>query len=234
MDRFRLIKNTIFSHSYTSYVEIGVYRGRSFLPVKCWKKIAIDPYMKISWKGKLYGIYKNMYNINSKYYNLTSDNFFRNKAPKILGAGKIDLFFIDGLHTFEASLKDVLNSLKYLNKNGTIIMHDCFPPHKAAATPAASFQDAKKMNVNGWTGQWCGDVWKTIVYLKEKYPLNLNVAVLNSDFGLGIISFTTPIKSKLEIDEDLFKRIESLTYESVFSNPEKTLGLREAKEFDLK
>jgi hypothetical protein len=35
MDRFELIEKTIKDNKYSSYVEIGFYRGRSFLPVKC-------------------------------------------------------------------------------------------------------------------------------------------------------------------------------------------------------
>ena len=233
MNRIELIRKIIEDKKYSTYLEIGIHRGTSFFPVQCQNKIAVDPYMKVSWKGKIHRIFQNPYNLKNRYFEITSDEFFDAKAPKIFQKSGVDIVFIDGLHTFEASLKDVLNSLQYLNNNGSIIMHDCYPPHKAAATPAASFHDAKGMKVNGWTGQWCGDVWKTVVYLKEKYSHNLDVRVLNADFGLGIINVKTSIDSKLEIDKDLYQKVNSLKYESVFSNPQQNIGLKEPQELHV-
>lgn len=231
MNRIELIRKLIEDKKYSSYLEIGIYRGTSFFSVRCHNKIAVDPYMKVSWRGKIHRILQNPDNLKNRYFEITSDEFFKNKAPKIFKRTGVDIVFIDGLHTFEASLNDVLNSLKYLNNNGTIIMHDCYPPHKASATPAASFHDAKSMNVKGWTGQWCGDVWKTVVYLKEKYPHNLDVRVLNADFGLGLINVSTPIETELAIDKVLFQKVNSLEYETVFSNPQHAIGLKEIQEF---
>lgn len=233
MNRIELIQKLIDDKKYSTYLEIGIHRGTSFFPLRCQNKIAVDPYMKVSWKGKIYRIIQNPFNLGNKYFEITSDEFFESNAANIFKKTNLDIVFIDGLHTFEASLKDVLNSLKYLNNNGTIIMHDCYPPHKAAAIPAASFPDAKRKNVNGWTGQWCGDVWKTVVYLKEKYSYNLDVCVLNADFGLGIIKVNTPKESALEIDIDLFQKVNSLEYETVFSNPQEAIGLTEIQEFHV-
>lgn len=206
MNRFQLMNHLIAEKNYSTYVEIGVHRGRLFFPLKCKRKIAVDPVMKINWKGKLVWIKRNFFNINNRYFEITSDEFFERKAPSLFNQEGVDLFFIDGLHTFEASLKDVLNSLRYLNRNGTIVMHDCVPPNKAAATPASSFHEAKKKDIEGWTGQWCGDVWKTIEYLKIKYPENLDINVLKDDFGLAIIRVKEPTIDR-EIDVDLFNTI---------------------------
>ncbi|MFD2517949.1 class I SAM-dependent methyltransferase [Salinimicrobium flavum] len=211
MNRFQLIEKLIKENNYTSYVEVGVYRGRLFLPLRCKKKIAVDPVMKINWRGRLVWVIKNIYNLNNRYFELTSDEFFKEKAPILFKEKGVDLFFIDGLHTFEASLKDVLNSLKYLDKNGIIVMHDCVPPHQAAATAAPSFHEAERMEIEGWTGQWCGDVWKTIQYLKIKYPEKLEITVLKEDFGLGIIK-TKESFLDVKIDSQLFKKLKDLPY----------------------
>ena len=40
---------------------------------------------------------------------------------------KFDVIFIDGLHEYYQIRKDVINSLKYLDKNGYIVIHDLFP-----------------------------------------------------------------------------------------------------------
>jgi len=38
-----------------------------------------------------------------------------------------DVIFIDGLHYYKQVLKDIKNSLKILNKDGFILVHDCLP-----------------------------------------------------------------------------------------------------------
>ena len=45
------------------------------------------------------------------------------------------------------------NFIKYLNKDGVVIMHDCNPPHSAAAYPANSMTDAESLKLPGWTGE---------------------------------------------------------------------------------
>ena len=156
---------------------------------------------------------------------MTSDSFFMNKAS-LLEKKRFELIFIDGLHTFKASLKDVLNSLKYLRSGGYIVMHDCFPPHKAAATPAGSAYEARMMNKDQWPGDWCGDVWKTIVYLKKAYKEKLKISVINADFGLGIISVQNN-NLNLSLNSDIFDSINQLTYEDLTHDPVKMINLKE-------
>ncbi|TAG85607.1 MAG: class I SAM-dependent methyltransferase, partial [Oscillatoriales cyanobacterium] len=123
---------------------------------------------------------------------------------------RFDVAFIDGLHTYEQSLQDVLNTLDNLNENGVIVMHDCKPPHVLAACPAQSLQAAIDMNVPGWDGNWCGDVWKTICDLRSNRK-DLRVFVLDCDFGLGIV-----MKGKPDIDLNLSKdELDKMTYEDV-------------------
>lgn len=55
-----------------------------------------------------------------------------------------DIVLIDGLHTFRATLEDCLNSLAYLDSSGVIVVHDCYPPHKASALVANDAEDAEK------------------------------------------------------------------------------------------
>ena len=52
---------------------------------------------------------------------MTSDDFFRDNKEKF------DLIFIDGLHETNQVDRDIENSLKFINKGGTILLHDCLP-----------------------------------------------------------------------------------------------------------
>lgn len=227
MKRQQLLQDIVEKNEVKNYLEIGTFCGDSFLPLKCRNKIAVDPKFKIPRKKKLSWLLRNPYNINNTYFEMTSDSFFEEKTS-FLAERRFELIFIDGLHTFKASLKDVLNSLNFLKNGGYIVMHDCFPPHKAAATPAGSANEARMMNKNDWPGEWCGDVWKTIVYLKKAYQDNLKISVINTDFGLGVIQVQNN-NLNLHLDRKLFDSIDTLDYNDLIKNPEEMINLKQVE-----
>ena len=231
MNRFTLLQQLVDKCKFKNYLEIGTHKGDSFFPLKCKYKIAVDPSFRITTKDKMKWIFKNPYNIRNKYFELTSDEFFEKNIDNI---DKQDLIFIDGLHTFKASLNDVLNSIQCLKPNGVILMHDCFPPHEVAAMPLNSFKEGGTSNIKGWNGQWCGDVWKTIVYLKKNYDALLEIIVLDTDFGLGLIRLKNTDTVNTSINEISFDEINQLDYHYLMSNPQEIIALNDkssAKQF---
>lgn len=232
MNRFNLLQDLINRYGYEKFLEIGTHKGKTFLPLKCKYKTAVDPSFRIPIRFFFKQLFKNPTNFRNRYYRMTSDAFFAKKKGYLEEKGKPDLIFIDGLHTFEASLNDVLNSLKYLNLNGTIVLHDCFPPSKASATPAKSLKEAAKMDIPDWKGAWCGDVWKTVAYLKKKYDKDLKINVLNVDLGLGIICLNENRVIDENLDPVLFNLINQKSYEELQEDPETLIGLFELKDLD--
>jgi hypothetical protein len=115
----------------------------------------------------------------------TSDKYFNSTSEDV----KFDLIFIDGLHHSDQVVKDVENSLKHLNEGGTIVVHDCLP----------ETYDNQVRDNHG--GEWTGDVWKAIVYLKGRRD-DLDIKVVNHDWGCGIIQRgTQKLIDKLELEE---------------------------------
>jgi len=92
----------------------------------------------------------------------------------------------------------------------------------AAALPAESFEDIAKINPPGFTGIWNGDVWKTIVYLRAARK-DLNVFVLDCDFGLGIITKEPP-ENILKYSAD---EVHNLSYDDLSKNRKTMLDLKE-------
>ncbi len=186
VDRVYVISEIVAKKCAKTYLEIGVREGECFLRINARKKIAVDPQMEIPFRKKRKFIFRNINNLFNRYVNLTSDDFFKN-VQNYLGGNKLDVVFIDGLHTYEQSLRDVENSLKYINDDGIIIMHDCNPMTEEAAYPASSTQEGEHRNIPGFTGEWNGDVWKTVVHLRSLRS-DLDVFVLDCDQGLGVIT----------------------------------------------
>jgi hypothetical protein len=217
VNRTNVIQKIIDKKKARTYLEIGVSNGDNFFQIKARQKVAVDPNFRFSGKRRIKWIIKNLFNISAKYYECTSDNYFA-RNPQI---NNFDVVFIDGLHTYEQSLRDVINSLDRINENGIIVMHDCNPPNQAAAYPAKSFEHAAELKLPGWTGDWCGDVWKTVCYLRS-HKKDLKVFVLDCDYGLGIVMKGNP-DTCLNLSEDVLAK---MTYEDLASDKINLLNLK--------
>lgn len=223
LNRTKVIQKIINVKKAETYLEIGVYTGACFLRLRAPYKIGVDPKFVISWDRRIKYFIKNPWNINNHYYEMTSDKFFKNEN-NLLRERPIDVAFIDGLHTYKQSLRDVLNILRFLKDDGVIIMHDCSPPDEASAYPASHVDEARDLKLPGWTGSWCGDVWKAIVYLRSQHN-ELNVFVLDCDFGLGIVR-----KGKAENSLSFSpEAIAGLSYTDLEKNRRELINLKPVK-----
>ena len=117
-----------------------------------------------------------------------------------------------------------------MKPNGVIILHDCNPTSEAYCIPALSIQEAAekayKLGIGPFTG-WCGDVWKAIVYLRSTRK-DLDIHVLDCDWGLGIISKSTGVSEVLDISID---QISKMTYSDLDNQREFLLNLKEPSYF---
>jgi hypothetical protein len=228
INRVTVIQKIIDKKRAKTYLEIGVLAGDAFLRIKIKRKWGVDPHFIIEPLKKIRYYFKNPFNIFSEYFSMDSDTFFDKEEARLAGCG-VDVAFIDGLHTFAQSLKDVENTLKYLNNNGVIILHDCNPLSEAAAIPAQSISEVQKMNPPGFTGVWNGDVWKTIAYLRATRK-DLRAFVLDCDFGLGIITKEAP-ENMLNYSAE---EVRNLSYHDLSKGRKSLLNLKDVsylKEF---
>ena len=170
--RWDLIQHIIDKYNFKDYLEIGCDKNQSFSKIKIDNKIGVDP-------------------IEGGTIRSTSDQFFdQNK-------NNFDIIFIDGLHHYSQVLKDINNSLKILNKNGFILVHDCLPRSLA------------QQAVPRYRASWNGDVWKAIVELRTKN--NLNIFTSQIDFGVAIIQISEN-KKLLKLDINNFSKLKFKDY----------------------
>jgi hypothetical protein len=226
MNRLPLIKSLIQQKKLKNYLEIGVFNGHVFFRVNSRFKIAVDPGFAFDSSRKLGKIIVNPYNLFNRYFKKTSDDFFAEDATTVFSQKKIQLALVDGMHEYGFALRDVENTLQYLSDDGVIIMHDCNPQTREEA---GSFEEWRKKG----TGQWNGDVWKTILHLRSLRN-DINVFVLDCDQGLGIVTKNKP-ENTLSFSE---QQIKNFTYEDFNANRKSWLNLKPAAYvydyFDLK
>jgi len=214
MNRVKVIQKIINKIGGQNYLEIGVSRGDCFLAIQARRKVAVDPKFNLPAKRSLKIKWRNRH---SEYYELPSDEFF----SKVKLPHGFDVAFIDGLHTYQQSLKDFENVFSTLGHKGVVIMHDCNPLDAATAHPADSYSHAAALKLPGWNGGWMGDVWKTIVHLRSQRR-DLRAFVLDCDFGLGIITRGQP-EDPLDISP---ADLQKMDYQDLEKNRKHWLNLK--------
>jgi hypothetical protein len=142
-----------------TYVEIGVRFGTSLqfaLPgTTC---VGIDPAAELRYPVPRH----------AEVFNMKSDDFFAtHDLREVLGGRPVDVAFIDGMHWFEYALRDFANVEAACSRGSVVFIHDCYPIDAESAARERS------------TKLWSGDVWKTILALRELRP-DLDVITLDA------------------------------------------------------
>jgi len=188
--RWDLIKYLIEKNDYKDYLEIGCDQNQLFSKVEIDNKIGVDPF-------------------SGGNIRKTSDSFFSNNTDKF------DIIFIDGLHTYDQVKKDIINSVKCLNKNGIVLVHDCMPDSLA------------KQAVPRFKMKWNGDVWKAIVDLRQSEDLDIYTCEM--DEGIGVIK-----KRKNSEILKINKSIDKLKFKDYYDNYRNYLRVININEFKEK
>jgi len=148
----QLLNALIEKYNLKSYLEIGVQNpANNFDKIKAEYKVGVDPEVTADF-----------------VYKTTSDEYFKSQFTTTF-----DLIFIDGLHHADQVQRDFENSLRCLNDNGFIVIHDVLPENEAGA------------KVPRETKQWWGDVYKWAMTIKN-YP-GIKYKTFNIDNGCMLI-----------------------------------------------
>ena len=170
--RIEIIQSIINKNEYQNYLEIGCDKNENFSKIKIKNKVGVDP-------------------LQGGTLRMTSDEYFKKSKDKF------DLIFLDGLHTYEQTIKDINNAVNFINDNGLIIIHDCLP------------RKIWNQIVPRMYGHWNGDVWKAIV--ETRTLKNIDTYTCVADHGLGII-INRPNKNILSLEVKDFKKMKFSDY----------------------
>jgi len=187
------------------YLEIGVAHGYTFQAIKSDFKIGVDPFPKSRIKKSLE---------NYKIIPKTSDNFFESNEEKF------DLIFIDGMHTFRQTYSDILNSLNCLAPGGVLLVDDVIPGDRFSALPDIEQCRNERIIAGDELETWSGDVFKSIIALRELHP-NLNIAtIITPDHPQSLIWKHPQGSENYNLAQDLENchRFSDIVYEDFFAD----------------
>jgi len=130
------------------YLEIGCDGNSLFDSVAVKNKFGVDP-------------------VSGGNIKMTSDEFFKNNNLTF------DVIFVDGLHNYQQTRRDALNSLKFIKDPGWIAFHDFLP------------RSWKEHHVPRLQKSWTGDCWKLAVELMAAEGLEFKI--IEIDHGVGLL-----------------------------------------------
>lgn len=133
-----------------TYLEIGVASGQSLQHARPQTKAAgVDPAFSISHPQKAW----------VRLFNETSDEFFAKRSmQEVFGEDAVDLVFLDGLHTFDQTLRDLVNVERHCHASSIVLLHDILP-----VIPETAERERRSIF-------WVGDTWKVLVLLARHRP----------------------------------------------------------------
>ena len=147
------------------YLEIGLNRGKTFESVRAEVREAVDPFPEIQL---------DRLPDNCRVFTETSDIFFE----KDHGRPSYDLVFVDGLHTWQQTHRDILNSF-IRSPKAIILVDDVVPSDAISAVPDFEESLALRSTRKDSSVEWCGDVFKSIEAITRTQP-NIKVTTLIS------------------------------------------------------
>lgn len=196
MERHQVIQNLLNLFDSPSYLEIGVDKGHTFHSLEAGSKVAVDPCFSFDLAAER----SNPKNENCVYHQMTSDGFFY----ELDTARKFDVIFIDGLHTFEQTLRDLINSINALSQKGVIIIDDVIPASYAASLPdlnrSRQFWDV----TSNPDGSWMGDVYKVILFINQIVRF-LDYSTVQENHGQTVVW-----KSRRDVTDHAFEKVDSI------------------------
>ena len=188
MDRHLVINQ--LTDQADNYLEIGVENGYTFNNTHFINKTGVDPSPSF---------------ISDKVAVKTSDDFFSKLEP----ITKYDVVFIDGMHQSEYVVRDINNSIQFLNDGGKILVDDIIPLtyDEQLKIPKKHYYDN---GILKYGEPWTGDVWKVIYHVLLFNAQNIDFSYYyHANYrGVAILH----IKNKFQISESELSDINEYDY----------------------
>lgn len=186
------------------YLEIGVESGFTLENIEVDARWGVDPAPRFDLSRLPRRV---------EFFEGTSDEFFQQLGHDT----DFDVAFIDGLHTFEQTYKDLLNTLAHL-RDGAVLLDDTVPSDEISAIPdqRASLARRRELGLDG--RPWHGDVWKLVVCVARHLPELDFRTILGTDNPQTLLWRKHRGVDVTRPDVDAVREVAELSYGDVFAD----------------
>ena len=149
-----VILHVLHKTNCQNFLELGIYKGDIIRNASTFVKncVGVDIVDNIG-ESK-----------NFTFFKSTTDDFFKTNNLKF------DIIFIDADHKYSSCIKDFENSLKILNYNGIIFIHDTDP-----------------ISIKYTDFGYCGDSYKMNKYIYDNHPELDLITLPMTEAGLSLV-----------------------------------------------
>jgi hypothetical protein len=181
------------------YLEVGVSRGVTLHAVRAARKVGVDPSYKFdpAVEGQA----------GTEYRTATSDAYFGELSREEM----FDVIYLDGLHTFEQTLRDLLSALEHLKPHGVIIIDDVYPISYAASIPDLVASKRLRRELGIEKAAWMGDVYRLVFFI-QSFCQSLSYAGVAENHG-QLVAWRAP-RPEASIPQRRVEEVGRMPYES--------------------
>lgn len=180
------------------YLEIGVATGVTFQGVNAVFKDGVDPNFRFD--------VVEVATENHRLFAMTSDAFFGSARPH----RTYDVIFLDGLHTFEQTFRDLLASLLHAHAGTVWLIDDTLPTDVFSAQRDFRFAVRKRKEAGLKGGHWHGDTFKVVLALHDFFP-NMSFRTITTGGNSQTVAWLAPRQGFAPSFDDL-EAISRLTF----------------------
>jgi hypothetical protein len=140
------------------------------------RKVAVDPAFRFDH------VAMQAAHPEATYHPVPSDEYFAHHAA----GDEFDLIYLDGLHVYDQTLRDLLNGLEHLQPRGVVVIDDTVPPTSMAAIRERRDFDAERVRTGSDAKEWMGDVFKVVHFIQAFCPY-LRYATIANNHGQTVV-----------------------------------------------
>ena len=193
------------------YLEVGVWRGATFDKVPAARKVAVDPDVRLSPPPA------ERDEPGTEFHEVTSDDYF----ARIVGRDEqFDVVFLDGLHVYEQTLRDLMNTLDHLQPDGVVVVDDTHPPTHLCSLPDRDHYFAVRDYLGETDKRWMGDIYKLVWFVQTFCP-HLTYRTISDNHGQTVFWR----KPRTDVPQRSLRQVADLTFEQMVAD-EDVLQLR--------
>jgi hypothetical protein len=154
-----------------TYLKIGVSKGVTFQAVNVATKTGVDPDFQFDWQASHDGA-------GTRLLPITSDSFF---AQEPIGS-RFDLIFIDGLHTYDQTYRDLQNALLHSHPGTVILIDDTIPFDAFSCSRDQEEAVRLREQATGITNlMWHGDTYKIMPMINLFHTSHQYCTIMDQD-----------------------------------------------------
>jgi hypothetical protein len=199
ISRNRVVQSVLNLFDSPAYLEVGVNKGMTFNALKAATKVAVDPKFLFDFEQVGREV------PGTTFHEITSDDYFGGVADRETA---FDVIYLDGLHTSEQTIRDLINAISFLKPNGVIIIDDVFPCSYVASLPNRRETRLIRQASGDTAGAWMGDVYR-LVFFVETFCQQFSYATVNNNHGQLVLwqkaRKAVPQRTLTQVSEKAYK-----------------------------